>query len=71
MGGWWDRKGENEIDLVCEDELSGRLDFFEVKRDPARFDPVKLNEKVAVFFRKHPDKKRLTHEIRGLSMEDL
>lgn len=42
-----------------------------MKRDPARFDPMKLNEKVTAFFRKHPDKERLTHEIRGLSMEDL
>ena len=25
---WWDRKGENEIDLVCDDEMSRRLDFF-------------------------------------------
>lgn len=71
MGAWWDRKGEDEIDLVCEDELSGRLDFFEVKRDAARFDSARLNEKVAAFFRKHPDKERFLHEIGGLSMEDL
>ena len=25
IGGWWDRKGENEIDIVCEDEVSGSL----------------------------------------------
>ena len=71
IGAWWDRKGEDEIDLVCEDELSGRLDFFEVKRDAARFDSARLNEKVAAFFRKHPDKERFLHEIGGLSMEDL
>lgn len=71
IGAWWDRKGEDEIDLVCEDELSGRLDFFEVKRDAAGFDSARLNEKVAAFFRKHPDKERFLHEIGGLSMEDL
>ena len=71
IGGWWDRKGENEIDLVCEDELAGRLDFFEVKRNPARFDQGRLKEKVAAFFRKHPDKERLAHEIKGVSMEEM
>lgn len=71
MGGRWDRKGENEIDLVCEDELAGRLDFFEVKRNPARFDQGRLKEKVAAFFRKHPDKERLAHEIKGVSMEEM
>lgn len=71
MGAWWNRKGEDEIDLVCEDEVSGRLDFFEVKRDPARFDAEKLKGKVSAFFRKHPDKEGLLHEIRGLSMEEM
>ena len=27
MGGWWNRKGEKEIDLVCENEFEHRLDF--------------------------------------------
>lgn len=71
MGAWWNRKGEDEIDLVCEDELSGRLDFFEVKRNPTRFDAEKLEGKVAAFFRKHPDKETFSHEIRGLSMEEM
>ena len=71
MGGWWDRKGENEIDLVCEAEMSSRLDFFEVKRDPTRFNPEKLNEKVAAFSRKHPDRAQFTQEIRCLSLEDM
>ena len=30
IGSWWDRKGENEIDLICEDEQHNRLDLFEV-----------------------------------------
>ena len=71
MGAWWNRKGEDEIDLVCEDEVSGRLDFFEVKRNPTRFDAEKLKGKVAAFFRKHPDKETFLHEIRGLSMEEM
>ena len=30
MGGWWDRKGENEIDLICENELNETIDFYEI-----------------------------------------
>ena len=25
IGGWWDRKSENEIDIVAENELNGNL----------------------------------------------
>ena len=45
----WDRKGENEIDLVCDDEVSGRLDFFEVKRNPGRIDVDLLKHKADAF----------------------
>ena len=31
IGGWWDRKGENEIDIVAENELDDEATFFEVK----------------------------------------
>lgn len=27
IGGWWDRKGENEIDIVAENELDDRATF--------------------------------------------
>ena len=33
MGSWWDRKGENEIDLVCEGEIADKLLFCEIRRD--------------------------------------
>ena len=38
MDGWRDRRGENEIDLVGENEFTETLDFFEVKRDAKRYD---------------------------------
>ena len=71
MGGWWDRKGENEIDIVCEDELAGRLDFYEVKRDPARLDLRVLEAKTAAFFAKNPQLKSLESICRGLSIHDM
>ena len=71
VAGWWDRKGENEIDLVCENELTDTLDFFEVKRDKARLRQLDLQMKVAAFFRKHPERQREKVRIEGLSLADM
>jgi hypothetical protein len=71
MGAWWDRKGSEEIDLVCEDELGGEIAFYEVKRDPTRFDSGKLAAKVEAFFAKHPEKRELKKTLGLLSLNDM
>jgi len=71
MGGWWDRKGENEIDLVCENEFKGTIDFFEVKRDAKRYDRESLEEKVEAFFAKNPKKRKLKAAVGLLSLADV
>ena len=71
MGSWWDRKGENEIDLVCEDEFAGTIDFYEVKVDPARFDKAALLRKVEAFFEKHPEKRSMRYAAKCLSVKDM
>ena len=71
IGSWWDRKGENEIDMVCEDELAGTIDFYEVKVDPVRFDEGLLRRKVEAFFEKHPEKRAFRHSARCLSVNDM
>ena len=71
MGAWWNRRGEEEIDLVCENGLDGTLDFYEIKRDASRFDRGKLEEKVAAFFVKHPARRPSRHLVKGLSMADM
>jgi hypothetical protein len=71
IGGWWDRKGENEIDIVCEDEVSGSLGFYEVKVDPSRFDAARLDEKVAAFFAKNPERRNLVRKSGLLSLADM
>lgn len=71
MGGWWDRKGENEIDLVCENEFKGTLDFYEVKRDAKRFDRHALEAKVEAFFHKNPEKRNRVISLAGLSLADV
>ena len=71
MGAWWDRKGENEIDLVCEDEAAKALNFYEVKTDARRIDLDALRLKSAAFFAKNPDLKNATCSFAGLSLNEM
>ena len=71
MGGWWDRKGENEIDLVCEDEFEDALDFFEIKREASRIDLDLLRRKSEAFFAKNPEKRNRHVQFSGLSLNDM
>ena len=71
IGSWWDRRGENEIDLVCEDELSGRLDFYEVKREKSRLNLNVLKAKAEAFLAKNPQLKRHRTTFKGLTMQDM
>ena len=71
IGSWWDRKGENEIDIVSEDEIAETLAFYEVKIDASRFDAACLAEKVEAFFAKNPDKRNLHYKTGLLSIGDM
>ena len=71
MGGWWDRKGENEIDIVCENEFSNALDFFEVKRKRREINLKALEGKSAAFFAKNPALRKRQIAFAGLSLEDM
>jgi uncharacterized protein len=71
MDAWWDRKGENEIDLVCEDELTNHIDFCEVKRDAHRFDESLLRRKAETFLVANPQKRSRQISCRGLSLADM
>lgn len=71
IGNWWDRKGENELDLVAEDELSGRFVVAEVKRDKSRIDLANVREKFGHFARAVGLKKGIAPEFKTLSMDDM
>ena len=71
IGSWWDRKGENEIDIVAENELDDEAVFIEVKRKKENFDAVALNEKVSVFTRATGKFKGYAISQKGLSMTDM
>ena len=71
MDAWWDRKGENEIDLICDDEFADTLHFYEIKRDPSRIDLDALRKKTKSFFAKHPELVSRKVCCKGLSMDDM
>lgn len=71
IGGWWDRKGENEIDIVAENELDDTATFFEVKRKAANIDPETLEAKAAVFLRATGAFRNYAISCKGLSMDDM
>lgn len=71
VGSWWDRRGENEIDIVAENELEQTALYVEVKRNADNFDPDALSRKVEAFGRatgKHSD---YAVQKRCLSLSDM
>lgn len=71
IGSWWDRKGENEIDIVAENELNESAIFIEVKRKAENFDSDALNDKVAAFTRATGKFKDYVVSLKSLSMNDM
>lgn len=70
IGGFWDRKGENEIDLITLNELEKSARIIEVKRQKRKIDIERLRAK-GVFFIESSGLKDYRVEYMGLSMEDM
>lgn len=71
IGGWWDRKGENEIDLIGMDELEHTIDFYEVKRQQKEYDEKLLGAKTDKFLSLHSELNGYKSSIFGLTLEDI
>ena len=71
LGNWWDRKGENEIDIITENELDGRLTFYEVKRQKENISIGELKGKAEAFFTKNKIASKYNIEYKGLTLEDM
>lgn len=76
IGGWWQSGGVNtkgnkdefEIDIVAE-TLEGEVEAYEVKRNPQKYNPARLQEKVEMMQR-HLFRGREVQRG-GLSMEEM
>ena len=68
---WWDRKGENEIDMICEDELAERVIFYEIKRQKDEISIGVLKQKAETMLRASGAFKDYEIGYEGLSMEEM
>lgn len=68
---WWDRKGENEIDIIAADDLGKRVTFYEVKRQCDEINLKVLEEKVQRFKEVTGEFNKYVSDLVGLSMEDM
>ena len=71
VGGWWDRRGENEIDLVALDRLKKRVLFAEVKTNAKKYDELRLRMKSETFLNAHNEFKNWEKMFLGLSPKDM
>ena len=68
IGNYWNRKGENEIDLIALNDMEKRLIFHEVKRNKKRINIPLLERKSEEIIRKYPN---YQIEYKALSLEDM
>lgn len=68
IGGWWDKKSQNEIDIVAVNELDKTCHIFEVKRNAKKIDYKALEEKINALRSNVPG---FEINMKGLSMDDM
>ena len=69
VGNWWDRKGENEIDLIALNEFDHNGLVAEVKRNPDKLSLAELQRKVQMLPASDFGRYKLT--LQGFSIEDM
>ncbi|GHT53837.1 ATPase [Bacteroidia bacterium] len=71
IGGYWDKSGENEIDIIALNEIERRAQIIEVKRNEQHIRYNQLKEKTAAMRTKIPQLHDYSIEYQGLSMVDM
>lgn len=71
IGRWWDRKGENEIDLIAADELEKRVEFCEIKRNSKNINISVLEEKAHNMMTASHLFNGYNVELKGFDMHDM
>ena len=69
IGNWWDKRGENKIDLIAVNEVNNTGMIAEVKRNDRKISMAVLEDKVATL----PQKDFAKYEflLNGLSLKDI
>ncbi len=71
IGSFWDRKGENEIDLITINDEDKIIQFFEVKRQEKKINKDILMQKAQAFLSLHKELKSYKLDYKGLSLKDM
>jgi hypothetical protein len=71
LGRWWDRKGENEIDLIAANEIEKTAEIYEIKRQRKNINFTILDEKVNTMLPQVEIIKGCSVEALGLDMDDM
>ena len=71
VGKWWDRKGDNEIDLIVVDPIAKEAWIYELKKQRDRYSEEELKEKVAHLLTQTPELQKMTIHLGSLSLEDM
>ena len=71
VGCWWDRRGENEIDLIALNRQDRRIVFAEVKSQAEKLNEGKLRRKAEAFLEAHGEYRDWQTTFLGLTPDDM
>ena len=71
VGKWWDRKGDNEIDLIVVDIIEKEAWIYELKKQGYRYKEDAFREKVDKVLEQTPELRKMTIHVGSLSLEDM
>ena len=71
IGKWWDRKGENEIDLIVVDPIDKEAWIYELKKQEYRYKEEELRKKVDNMLSQTQEMQKLNIHLGSLSLEDM
>ena len=71
IGKWWDRKGENEIDLIIVDPIQKEVWFYELKKQGYRYKENEFREKVDKVLEQTPELRKMTVHLGSLSLDEM
>lgn len=71
VGKWWDRKGDNEIDLIVVDIIEKEAWIYELKKQGYRYKENAFREKVDKVLEQTPELRKMTIHVGVLSLEDM
>lgn len=71
IGGYWDRKGENEIDLIAVNEIEKIAEIYEIKRNSKRYSEATMYEKLEYLLHNCKELNGMNISCAPLTLEDM